>query len=453
MDGSIKNLAAGAAAGGSVKAVNFRMTGGELGGNTYLGGMGGVTETVIASVEGGELAAGKNLYAGALWNKQSAATSVGSVNLTVKAGTIDGNVYGASAVKTGTISTTANDAAKHTVGDVTLTLAGGTAANAEFCAFAGGYATGTDSAKLASVYDAGDVEITIAGGTWGDAADAKGGRGVFGGVMASGVKATAQNVGITVESGTVANIFGGGWAQKGGVSNVENVEITVTGGTVANIFGCGMHSTSTESAGSTTSVGDVSITLAGGNVTGYVFARGLLDGDAVTGEATVTVTGSANYGCGLYGVSPVAGEAGGDTELVFAGYTGTFSDRIAGFKEIKFAGDTAMTFANTADVSNTAWFFDLAERTTSATAFATGDAVDFGSNSTITLNIGERQKLTGAWSIFDGGSATTYGEFDVQIDGTDIATGLALGAKIASGDYAGWGFTVEDTVLKFKNLA
>ena len=109
IDGYIQNLAAGAAAGGSVKAVNFRMTGGELGGNAYLGGMGDVTEAVTATVEGGELAADKNLYAGALWNykTQTGATSVGSVNLTVKAGTIKGNVYGASAVKVGDISTTA----------------------------------------------------------------------------------------------------------------------------------------------------------------------------------------------------------------------------------------------------------------------------------------------------------------------------------------------------------
>ena len=203
---------------------------------------------------------------------------------------------------------------------------------------------------------------------------------------------------------------------------------------------------------STTSVGDVSITLAGGNVTGNVYARGLIDGDAVTGDVTVTVTGSANYGCNFYGFSRTAGEES-KAELVFADYTGTISGEVNGFKEIKFAGATAMTFAAKADISNNAWFFDLAERTTSGTAFASCEAADFGENSTITLNIGERQELTGAWSIFDGGAATTYGKFDVQIDGVAVASELELGKKIASGDYAGWGFTVEDTVLKFKNLA
>ena len=452
--GSIKNLAAGAAAGGSVKAVNFELAGGELAGNAYAGGMGTVANAAKTTITGGTLAAGKNLYAGALWNKLSSATSVGEVTLTVKAGTINGNIYGASAVKTGTITTTAATDASHTVGSVTLTLAGGTAANAEFCAFAGGYATGTDTAKLASVYDAGDVSIDITGGTWGDAADARGGRGVFGGVMASGVKATAGNVSITVEAGTVANVFGGGWAQKGGSSTVENVEITVTGSaTVANIFGCGIHSvTASENGASTTSVGDVNILLAGGNVTDNVFARGLLDGDAVTGEATITVTGSVDYGCNFYGFSRTAGEDD-KAELVFADYTGTISGEVNGFKEVKFAGDTAMAFANDADISNTAWFFDLAERTTSGAAFASCEAATFA-DATVTLNIGEGQTLTGAWSIFDGGAATEYGTFDVQIGGTSILPDtIGLDERIASGDYAGWGFTVEDTVLKFKNLA
>ena len=448
IDGSIKNLAAGAAAGGSVKAVNFRMTGGELGGNAYLGGMGDVTDSVSVEIDGGTLTAGKNLYAGALWNKQSAATSVGEVTLTVTAGTIGGNIYGASAVKTGTIATTANDAAKHTAGDVTFSLAGGTAANAEFCAFAGGYATGTDSAKLASVYDVANVTATITGGTWGDAADAKGGRGVFGGIFASGVKATAQNVCITVEAGTVANIFGGGWAQKGGESTVENVEITVTGGTVANIFGCGMHSVQ---GNSTTSVGDVSIRLAGGNVTGSVFARGLIDGDAVTGDVTVTVTGSANYGCGFYGFSRTASEDD-KAELVFADYTGTISGEVNGFKEITLAGDTAMAFAPDADISNTAWLFDATERTDATAVFASCAAAEFA-GTTITLSLADEAEPT-AWSLFAGGESTTYGEFDVLVGGVSILPdALVLDQQIADGDYAGWGFTVEDTVLKFKNLA
>ena len=330
-------------------------------------------------------------------------------------------------------------------------MAGGKAENAEFCAFAGGYATGTDSAKLASVYDVADVTATITGGTWGDAADARGGRGVFGGVFASGVKATARNVSITVEAGTVANVFGGGWAQKGGASVVENVSIVIEGGTVANIFGCGMHSVSvSENGASTTSVGDVSITLAGGNVTGNVYARGLIDGDAVTGDVTVTVTGSANYGCSFHGFSRTAGEDD-KADLVFADYSGTISGEIGGFREIALSGDTGMIFTST-DISNTAWLFDATERTDAGSVFATGTTVDF-SNATVTLNLAE-EAVRSDWSIFAGGADTAYNKFDVQIDGISILTdALELDEQIASGDYAGWGFTNDEGTLKFKNLA
>ena len=34
-----------------------------------------------------------------------------------------------------------------------------------------------------------------------------------------------------------------------------------------------------------------------------------------------------------------------------------------------------------------------------------------------------------------------------------VAEELDLDQAIAAGDYAGWGFTVEENVLKFKNLA
>ena len=120
-------------------------------------------------------------------------------------------------------------------------------------------------------------------------------------------------------------------------------------------------------------------------------------------------------------------------------------------KEIALAGDTAMAFAVTADITNTAWIFDAEERTDASTVFATGQAVDFA-NTTVTLSIGNGA-VRSDWSIFAGGEATTYGEFDVLVGGVAVATGLGLGQAIAAGDYAGWGFATENNVLKFKNLA
>ena len=192
------------------------------------------------------------------------------------------------------------------------------------------------------------------------------------------------------------------------------------------------------------------ITLAGGNITGGVYARGIVDGDAVTGDATVTVTGSANYACGIYGFSRMSGEED-KAELTFDGYTGIFSGDIHGFKKIALAGDTAMIFAPEAEISNTAWAFDTTERTAGA-VFATGTMADF-SGATVTLKLDEAAAPV-AWNLFAGGESTTYNKFDVFVDGVSILPEtIELGEQIAAGDYAGWGFTVEENVLKFKNLA
>ena len=99
----------------------------------------------------------------------------------------------------------------HTAGDVTLKLAGGEAEKSDFCCFAGGYATGT--AEDVTVYTVGDIDAEISGGEWGES---HGGRGIFGGVFASGVTAEAGDVAITVSGGTMGNVYGGGWAQKNG---------------------------------------------------------------------------------------------------------------------------------------------------------------------------------------------------------------------------------------------
>ncbi|MBP5530622.1 MAG: hypothetical protein J6Y54_01145, partial [Lentisphaeria bacterium] len=279
------------------------------------------------------------------------------------------------------------------------------------------------------------------------------GRGLFGGIFASGVKATAEDVTISISGGSFGNVFGGGWAQKGGTSVVDDVEISISGGTIANIFGGGAHSDSQGSEGSTTVVDDVAILVTGGNITGNIFAMGQADGDAVVGdEVSVTFSGGTDFGCNVWGYSYLRGPAS-DATLSYTDYTGTFSGEIGGFVGITLDGATAMTLSTAADdVSNTAWKFDAAERdaTLAGTAFLNWTAADFAGD-TITLNLAEGDAT--AWSLVGAAADTAYGTFDVQLDGADIATGLELNQAIADGDYKGWGFAVEESVLKFKNLA
>ena len=111
---------------------------------------------------------------------------------------------------------------------------------------------------------------------------------------------------------------------------------------------------------------------------------------------------------------------------------------------------SAATFAAAAEIANNAWIFDVTDRDAglAGTALLNWTAADFAS-STITLTLG-----TGAateWSLVSAASTTEYNKFNV--DG--IAAELALGQAIGNTGtvYDGWGFTLEDSTLKFKNLA
>ena len=237
--GKLGNFAAGAKTSGSVGGVELVSYNNDYG-LTYLGGQGTVTGLVSAFISSGNTLS-KDFYAGALANyaKSGEATSIGSINVKIALNTNVGkaseekhyakaNIYGASQVKAGTITTAADTDAVHSVGDVTLTINNGETTKSDLCVFAGGYATGHDTAKLAPVYTVDSVSLTINGGNWGGA---HGGRGVFGGAFAgdnttagdAGVWAQVGDVDLTISGGTMGNVYGGGWAQKGAKSEVGDV--------------------------------------------------------------------------------------------------------------------------------------------------------------------------------------------------------------------------------------
>ena len=451
--GTIGNFAAGATSNGKVGGVELVAYKNTFGGMTYLGGQGTVTGRVKAVISSGNTIQ-KDFYAGALANyaKTGAVTGVGSIDMKIAMkddGTdkVKGNIYGASQVKAGTITTATT---VHSVGDVTLTVAGGSSdKGSQACIFAAGYATGHDADKALPVYTVGSVTATISGGSWGTAA---GGRGIFGGAFAgdntaagdNGVWAQVGNVDLTISGGTMGNVYGGGWAQKNAKSEVGNVNITVTGGTIANIFGGGSHSTS----GGTTVAGDITITVTGGTISGDIYARGQSIGDA-TGSAEVIFTGAADFACGVWGYTYVGGEAGGAT-LSFNGYTGTFSGKLGGFDGIAFGDGASATFGADAEINSGAWTFDVTDRDAglTGTALLNWTAADF-TGDTITLKLGTAAPTE--WTLIDAASTTKYNTFEV--DG--VAAELVLDQQIAGTGtaYDGWGFTVEDSVLKFKNLA
>jgi len=453
----IKNLAAGADYGGSVGGVNLYVTDAIFNGVAYAGGFGTVTNDVNIQVNTATTEFKKDFYTGALYNAgkvaASTTTSVGDISVILNQGTYKGNIYGASAVKAGTITTVENQAALHTVGDVTLTINNGTATKGtQACIFAAGYATGHDTAKLAAVYTVDSVTLTIADGTWGQAC---GGRGVFGGAFASdsttsgtdGVWAKVGNVNLTVYGGTMGNVYGGGWAQKGAKSEVGNVNLTISGGTIKNVFGGGSTSTS----GGSTVAGKVTITVSGGTINGDIYARGQNATDA-TGAASVIFTGAKNFSCGVWGYSYIGGAVDGST-LRFTDYSGTFSGKLGGFDGIWLDGGTSMTLGSAAEINNTAWTFDLAGRsdlltdasllTWTAEAGFTGDKV--------VVNFADADQAAAGWSI--AAADFTGATFDLCIDGATAVADIAYDTAISGGDWDGWKFTNVDGTLKFQHLA
>ena len=101
-----------------------------------------------------------------------------------------------------------------------------------------------------------------------------------------------------------------------------------------------------------------------------------------------------------------------------------------------------------ADVSNSAWTFDMAARDAAlaGTSLLTWSTADFAGD-TVTLKLGATAT---EWSLVSAASTTAYGTFGV--DG--VAAELALDEKISGGTaYDGWGFTLDGSVLKFKQLA
>ena len=248
----------------------------------------------------------------------------------------------------------------------------------------------------------------------------------------------------------MGNIYGGGWAQKGGTSTVTgDVNITVGGDAkINNVFGGGSYSS--VSGGATSVGGDVNITVAGGAIYNNIFAGGQGDFSTVGGGVRVSFTGSNDYACNVFGYGhPESATAVGDKSLEFVDYTGELSGDIGGFDGIVFTGNTSATLSGTT-IDNTVWSFDYTGRTFGADiAMLTFDNGTFAGGE-LTLKLAA-SAAPADWNIAVGLADTAVG-FDYTVYVGNVEQTFVDG-KVASGDYAGWSFVLEDSTLKFKQLA
>ena len=196
----------------------------------------------------------------------------------------------------------------------------------------------------------------------------------------------------------------------------------------------------------------MNITVAGGNVANNIYAGGQGEFSTVDGNASVTFTGVNNYTCNVYGyITPTIANNSPDTVLNFADFTGTISGDIGGFTEIAFSGDTAATLSGAA-IDNDDWIFDYTDRTLDAgLAMLTFD--DGALSGEVAVDLSDVAQVATGWNIAAGLDSA------VAAYGVELATGSANGLRLndtldsSYGIYEGWGFTLEDSTLKFKQLA
>ena len=217
-----------------------------------------------------------------------------------------------------------------------------------------------------------------------------------------------------------------------------------------SVFGGGSYSSN--SLG-TTEVGSVTIRVEGGEVKNNIFACGQGANSKVYGSVDVTFAGSNDYSCNVYGYGvQESATVTNDRTLSFATYTGTLSGDIGGFDAIAFAGDTAATLSGSS-IDNDDWSFDYTGRTLdAATAMLTLDSGSFAGDN-VSVDLSDVEQVSTGWSVA-AGLAAADATYNVELS-TGSAANLALGDTLgaAYGVYAGWGFALEDSTLKFKQLA
>ena len=115
--------------------------------------------------------------------------------------------------------------------------------------------------------------------------------------------ATVTNANVTVHSGILSGVAGGGIAEKYGTDSadatVPNANLTINGGAINGVKYNGGNKSAVavlgggiaKGSGATATVGTANTTINGGTITGHVVAGGLADGGTATvGTANLTIT-------------------------------------------------------------------------------------------------------------------------------------------------------------------
>lgn len=136
--------------------------------------------------------------------------------------------------------------------------------------------------------------------------------------------ATVNNANVTVHSGILSGVAGGGIAETYGTvsadATVTNANLTINGGTINGVKYKGVNTDKVKvavlgggiakGAGATANVGTANTTINGGTIKGHVVAGGLADGGTATvGTANLTINGGEINGSVYAGGAALNGTA------------------------------------------------------------------------------------------------------------------------------------------------
>ncbi|WP_066460120.1 S-layer homology domain-containing protein [Anaerotruncus rubiinfantis] len=324
----------------------------------------------------------------------------GDTKITMTGGTVDdihGGGYGAKA------------------GNTSVTVSGGTVR----CVYGGGYVydnqegTGDATVNSTTVTISGSAEVTTS---------------VYGGGFTSSVIAgVTGKATVSINGGTVQNVYGGSYAGTG-TATVDSTDVTVSGGTVTTLYGGGYSANVTNSATVSVSGGTVTNLYGGGRLN----TNESSDDVTVGSGSSVTVGGNATIGSGTGGIiinggttavsngvdkfvigDDLSGADGSVCVNLPAGYDVTNSPTIA---TEAVQGDLAkIKLVGTGAEGNEAYFenneIKVKKKTTpETTPTATFTATGHDSGTLSGLTAGESYKYStdggSAWTDFTGATAT-----------------------------------------------
>lgn len=455
--GTVSSIRGGNSTSGKVpgtfeaKSVKINLTGGEVTGKIY-GGSQLTTNSIAVVVDGGTAA---DIFAGSKYAAVETASievksgSVGSIygggaggaddedgaigissvessRITVSGGTVNGEIYGGGtegdATKSAAINITGGTIkddiygggyGEASVGNASVTIDGTnvTFSGGKISIYGGG--NGTGAAPSGSVSKVGTASVSLTNVDQGETMLYVYGGGIYGQQSVTGST-------VTIKDSTVWNVYGG---LANGTGSVETAEIVMNGSTAQNVYGGSMMAS--------TGAENTSVTLTGGSTVANVYGGG--ENGGVTGDVAVIVNGASVTGELNLGSASGSAAVSGTATLTVSGGNNTINGVTANGIE---GGSTI----NVQDGSKIAGVSsDGALTITGNGVFTAAIEAESLTAETLTFEVTQAELAKGAL-VNVTGSGSSLAAIEIKLTDGDLSS--FNGAQLLSGNIDSTGLTI-----------